>query len=107
MSGKLDKPLDEIVSAQRRSAGRRRSQRRASGRAAAAAPVGGIQKNAKPARGTANKGSPAKTAAVSGDSKVIVSNLVSLELASQLKQPFANNQQPKDVSEQQIKVCFR
>ena len=86
MSGKLDKPLDEIVSAQRKSAGRRRSQRRAPGRAAAPAPIGGIQKNAKPARGAANKGSPAKAAAVSGDSKVIVSNLVSSDALSRVTQ---------------------
>lgn len=85
MSGKLDKPLDELVSAQRRSAGRRHPQRRAAG----AAPVGGVQKTTKPARGAAAKPAPAKSAPVSGDSKIIVSNL------------------PKDVSEQQIKVCFR
>ncbi|KAK4094895.1 hypothetical protein Purlil1_591 [Purpureocillium lilacinum] len=85
MSGKLDKPLDEIVSAQRRSAGRRRSLRPRAGRPATTAPVGGIQKTTKPARGAAAKAAPAKAAAISGESKVIVSNL------------------PKDVSEQQIK----
>ena len=95
MSGKLDKPLDEIVSAQRRSAGRRRSLRPRAGRPATTAPVGGIQKTTKPARGAAAKAAPAKAAAISGESKVIVSNL---ELT------FV---QPKDVSEQQIKVCFR
>ncbi|GJN74536.1 RNA recognition domain-containing protein [Purpureocillium lilacinum] len=88
MSGKLDKPLDEIVSAQRRSAGRRRSLRPRAGRPATTAPVGGIQKTTKPARGAAAKAAPAKAAAISGESKVIVSNL------------------PKDVSEQQIKEYF-
>lgn len=78
MSGKLDKPLDEIVSAQRRSAGRRRSQRGAAGRAAAPAPVGGIKKNSKPPRGPASKVTPARAAAPQGESKVIVSNLVCL-----------------------------
>ena len=77
MSGKLDKPLDEIVSAQRRSA-TRRSTRRPAGRPAINAPVGGIQKTTRPARGAVAKAAPAKAAAVSGESKVIVSNLVRL-----------------------------
>lgn len=93
MSGKLDQSLDEILSTQRRSAGGpgRRSQRRSTGgRPAAAAPVGGVQKTSRPARGAAaNKPNAAKPAQGSGDSKVIVSNL------------------PKDVNEQQIKVCCR
>ncbi|KAM3511269.1 hypothetical protein MY11210_005070 [Beauveria gryllotalpidicola] len=87
MSGKLDKPLDDIVSARRKSAGNRRSQRRTAGRTAPA-PAGGIQK-AKPApRGAATKGAQGRTAGPPGESKVIVSNL------------------PKDVSEQQIKEYF-
>ena len=77
MSGKLDKPLDDIVSAQRQSArNRRSSQRRSTGRPAATAPVGGVHKTSKPARGAA-KQVPAKGAAPHGESKVIVSNLVS------------------------------
>ncbi|RCI14455.1 hypothetical protein L249_6125 [Ophiocordyceps polyrhachis-furcata BCC 54312] len=89
MSGKLDKPLDEIVSAQRRSAVRNRnSMRRSSGRPTPAAPVGGVQKSFRGARGAATKPTPAKGAALAGESKVIVSNL------------------PKDVSEQQIKEYF-
>ncbi|KAK5997272.1 mRNA export protein mlo3 [Cladobotryum mycophilum] len=92
MSGKLDKPLDEIVTAQRRSstAGRRRSLRRSTGgRPAPTAPAGGVQKStAKPTRAANAKAAPAKAAAPSGDSKVIVSNL------------------PKDVSEKQIKEYF-
>ncbi|KJZ80223.1 hypothetical protein HIM_00073 [Hirsutella minnesotensis 3608] len=88
MSGKLDKPLDEIVSAQRRSAGRNRAQRRSTGRPGTNAPIGGVQKATKPTRVTTAKPTPAKGAAVSGESKVIVSNL------------------PKDVSEQQIKEYF-
>ncbi len=86
MSGKLDKGLDELVTAQRKTAGRRRTQRRNAGRPAAAAPAGGIQKAAKPARGTAAK--PAKAAAVPhGDSKVIVSNLVSILTAPLMTVP--------------------
>ncbi|KAM4059210.1 RNA recognition motif domain-containing protein [Hirsutella rhossiliensis] len=89
MSGKLDKPLDEIVSAQRNSAGRRRSQRRSTGgRPAAAPPVGGVQKPTRATRGAAAKPAPSRGSSVIGESKVIVSNL------------------PKDVSEQQIKEYF-
>ncbi|KAJ3486753.1 hypothetical protein NLG97_g6553 [Lecanicillium saksenae] len=88
MSGKLDKPLDDIVSARRKSAGNRRSQRRTAGRTTTTAPAGGVQK-AKPApRGAAGKGAQGKAAGPQGESKVIVSNL------------------PKDVSEQQIKEYF-
>ncbi|KAG8417699.1 RNA-binding RNA annealing protein [Metarhizium acridum] len=88
MSSKLDKPLDDIVSAKRQSARNRRSSQRRSTGPKAAAPVGGIQKASKPARGSAAKPAPAKAAAAHGESKVIVSNL------------------PKDVSEQQIKEYF-
>ncbi len=79
MSGKLDQSLDEILTNQRRNQqGRRRSQRRPAGAANAAttAPAGGIQKNTKPARG-ATKPTPAKGAGLSGESKIMVSNLVS------------------------------
>ncbi|EGR45921.1 uncharacterized protein TRIREDRAFT_110636 [Trichoderma reesei QM6a] len=90
MSTKLDKPLDEIVTAQRRNSVRRRSLRRSTtGRPAATAPAGGVQKTAaKPSRGAAAKATPLKAAAPSGESKVIVSNL------------------PKDVTEKQIKEYF-
>ncbi|KAL7787791.1 hypothetical protein V8C37DRAFT_418855 [Trichoderma ceciliae] len=90
MSTKLDKPLDEIVTAQRRNSVRRRSLRRSTGgRPAPAAPAGGVQKTAaKPTRGTASKATPTKSAIPSSDSKVIVSNL------------------PKDVTEKQIKEYF-
>ncbi|KAI1364290.1 hypothetical protein F5Y08DRAFT_339773 [Xylaria arbuscula] len=88
-SGKLDQPLDEIISTQRRAAGtRRRSQRRTSGRPAAAAPVGGVQKTSRQPRNAATKQAPAKTAGGNGESKVVVSNL------------------PKDVNEAQIKEYF-
>lgn len=75
MSGKLDKPLDDIVSARRKSAGNRRSTRRTAGRPAAA-PAGGIQKAKPAARGAAGKGAAGKAAGPQGESKVIVSNLV-------------------------------
>lgn len=78
MSGKLDQALDDIVSSTRQRGGRRRTQRRSAGGPAAAAPVGGVQKTARPARGAAAKAPGARGPAPSGDSKVIVSNLVSL-----------------------------
>ncbi|EGX88497.1 RNA annealing protein Yra1, putative [Cordyceps militaris CM01] len=83
MSGKLDKPLDDIVSARRKSAGSRRSQRGAAGR-----PTAGIQKAKPTARNIAGKPAQGKATGPQGESKVIVSNL------------------PKDVSEQQIKEYF-
>ncbi|KAI1279752.1 hypothetical protein F5Y07DRAFT_32637 [Xylaria sp. FL0933] len=88
-SGKLDQPLDEIISTQRRAVGgRRRSQRRTSGRPVAAAPVGGVQKTSRQPRNAATKQAPAKAAGGNGESKVVVSNL------------------PKDVNEAQIKEYF-
>ncbi|KAI1179772.1 hypothetical protein F4777DRAFT_574597 [Nemania sp. FL0916] len=88
-SGKLDQPLDEIISTQRRAAGgHRRSQRRNAGRPAVAAPVGGVQKTSRQPRHAATKQTPAKSAGGNGESKVVVSNL------------------PKDVNEIQIKEYF-
>ncbi|KAI0799901.1 hypothetical protein GGR55DRAFT_471906 [Xylaria sp. FL0064] len=88
-SGKLDQPLDEIISTQRRAVGgRRRSQRRTAGRPVAAAPVGGVQKTSRQPRNAATKQAPAKAAGGNGESKVVVSNL------------------PKDVNEAQIKQYF-
>ncbi|KAH8160093.1 hypothetical protein CIB48_g8159 [Xylaria polymorpha] len=85
-SGKLDQPLDEIISTQRRAVGgRRRSQRRSAGRPVATAPVGGVQKTSRQPRNAAAKQAPAKAASGNGESKVVVSNL------------------PKDVNETQIK----
>ncbi|KAK3397305.1 hypothetical protein B0T20DRAFT_254416 [Sordaria brevicollis] len=91
MSGKLDQSLDEILSTQRRgkSNARGRGGRRSTGgKPANAAPAGGIQKNTKPARNAA-KPAPAKAAGLTGESKIVVSNL------------------PKDVSEGQIKEYFQ
>ncbi|KAI1506485.1 RNA recognition domain-containing protein [Biscogniauxia marginata] len=89
MSGKLDQPLDEIISSQRRAVGgRRRSQRRPAGRPATTAPVGGVQKTSRQNRATTSKQTPAKAAGGNGESKVVVSNL------------------PKDVNESQIKEYF-
>jgi THO complex subunit 4 len=109
MSGKLDKSLDEILSSRPRGgpAGRRRSQRRSSGRLATTAPVGGIQKTTKPTRAAAAKTAPIKAGARTSDSKVIVSNLVGRALFLCAMFTQLTTLQPRDVSEQQIKVCCR
>ena len=82
MSGKLDQSLDEILSTRRKTAGRRgRGGRRAGNgtKAATAAPVGGIQKNTRSAKAApAKRAVPSGPAAGSGESKIIVSNLVRL-----------------------------
>lgn len=78
MSGKLDQSLDDILSTRRKAGGRRGRGRRVpnGGRVTTAVPVGGIQKSAKTGRGVP-KVVPNGPAAGSGDSKIIVSNLVS------------------------------
>lgn len=90
--GKLDQSLDEILSSQRKnSQGRRRSQRRSVGAKPAAAPAGGIQKTTKPAR-TASKPASGKGAGLTGESKIMVSNLVchTPHLFVCCMDPFAN-----------------
>ena len=82
MSGKLDQSLDEILSTRRKTAGRRgRGGRRVGNatKAATVAPVGGIQKNTRGSKtATAKSVVPSGPAAGSGESKIIVSNLVRL-----------------------------
>ena len=78
MSGKLDQSLDEILStkpAARRGRGRRAVSGRVNG-GAAVAPTGGIKKNTRTTRATGKAMVPMGPASGSGDSKVIVSNLV-------------------------------
>lgn len=107
MSGKLDQSLDEILSTKRTPAGGRRSTRKTA-RPAAPAPVGGVKKNTKPARGAAAKPSSGKAPRLTGESKIIVSNLVRTSPLAAPNKLIANAfSQPKDVSESQIKVCYR
>ncbi|KAK3387116.1 hypothetical protein B0H63DRAFT_469229 [Podospora didyma] len=88
-TAKLNQTLDEILSTQRAARGRGRpTTRRSTGARPATAPAGGIQKNSKPAR-NANKSGAGKGAGLTGESKIMVSNL------------------PKDVSEAQIKEYFQ
>lgn len=106
MSGKLDQSLDEILSTQRKSAGHRRSTRKPA-RTATAAPAGGVHKNTKPARGNAARPASARGAKNIGESKIIVSNLVSIMSMPLIANALLTSCQPKDVSESQIKVCYR
>ena len=80
MSTKLDKSLDDILSTRKvaaKTAGRRGGRARRVPRAAAApAPAGGVQKKTKATNGTTKGAVPSGPAGASGDSKIIVSNLV-------------------------------
>lgn len=94
MSGKLDQSLDEILSTQRRAAGGRRGGnrlRRPAGRPATTAPVGGVQKTSRQTRAAATKQTPAKAAGGHGESKVVVSNLVSFFFIADLVRRFDHN----------------
>ena len=79
MSGKLDQSLDEIVSTHRRGGsnrGRRVRTTRQGGAKPAAAPVGGVKKTTRPVKG-ATKGVPTGPSGGVGESKILVSGLVS------------------------------
>ena len=81
MSGKLDQSLDDILSSRPRGgrAGRRGGRRAptAATKVATRAPVGGVQKSTKATKSSAKAAAPNGPAAGAGDSKIIVSNLVS------------------------------
>jgi len=79
MSSKLDQGLDEIISTNRSSRGRGRGRggRRVASKAAPTGPVGGIRKSTRTAaKGPARPAAPTGPANASGESKVMVSNLV-------------------------------
>lgn len=88
MSGKLDQSLDEILSARRPTARRGRPRRVAAGTktngVAATAPVGGVKKATRPTRTGAKTTAQNGPAPGSGESKIIVSNLVRPDLDSPL-----------------------
>ena len=82
MSGKLDQSLDDILSsrpARGRAVRRGRRAGTAGTKTTTRAPVGGIQKNTKGAKPSIKAAAPSGPAAGTGDSKIIVSNLVRLE----------------------------
>lgn len=80
MSGKLDQSLDEIMKdtkPARQGRGRGRPRKAAVKAAAAVAPTGGVTKKTKAAKVTRVAATPAVPAPTTGESKIIVSNLVS------------------------------
>lgn len=74
MADKLDMSLDTIVQDRRKSGRPRRSMRRTT--KTTVTPVGGVKKTTKPAK-TTDKVAPVG-AVLSGESKILVSNLVSV-----------------------------
>jgi THO complex subunit 4 len=88
MSDKLNQSLDDILSQRRTNPRSARPRRVAKGGAKPAAPVGGIKKNTRQPK-TTTKASNAAAAGiapkVNGESKIIVSNLVSPNRASSLR----------------------
>ena len=79
MSGKLDQSLDDILSSRPRGGRAVRRGRRAGTtgtKVAARAPTGGIQKSTRAAKPATKTTAPNGPAAGTGDSKIIVSNLV-------------------------------
>ena len=106
MSARLDKSLDEIISTQRRSSGGRGKGRRPHRNApAATAPVGGVKKNPKHAKG-AVKAIPTGPAGFSGEGKILVTGFVSFTTALP-ERCMLTSDQPKDITEPMIKVCYR
>ena len=79
MSGKLDQSLDDILSSRPRGGRAARRGRRAvtaGTKVSTRAPVGGVQKTTKATKASAKTAAPNGPAAGTGDSKIIVSNLV-------------------------------
>ena len=79
MSGKLDQSLDDILSSRPRGGRAARRGRRAvtaGTKVATPAPTGGVQKSTKATKATTKTAAPNGPAAGTGDSKIIVSNLV-------------------------------
>lgn len=107
MSGNLDKSLDEILSTRRNTARRGRARRAPNAtRKTTAAPVGGVSKAARNAPKPAGKSSvPSGQASGNGESKIIVSNLVSSPHPHIDLEQLLILSQPPDVNEAQIKVC--
>lgn len=103
MSGKLDKSLDDILKGHRQTKGRgRRAPKPGKPNGAIAAPVGGIKKATRVVR-TAVKGAAPTGPSANGESKIIVSNLVSAFRSNNVS-IAADITQPADVTEAMMKV---
>lgn len=90
-AGKLDRSLDEILKDRRANARRPRRARPANGAKAAApaaAPVGGVKKTTKPTKSAGKAAIPTGPSSGSGESKIIVSNLVRPLNKEGAKQPM-------------------
>lgn len=101
----MELSLDDILKTRRQSSRRGRGGRRSdAGRPAApAGPVGGVQKANK--QGKQPKAAPAAPAAPSGgETKIMISNLVS-PFAALRAMNLANPAQPLDVEQNQLQVC--
>ena len=108
MSGKLDQSLDEILKTTRRPATRRgRGGRRVPNtpRTTAVAPVGGVKKNTVKQPKGKNASIPSGPALANKESKVIISNFVSLSHLSRVTKKCINENKASDVNENMIKVC--
>jgi THO complex subunit 4 len=105
MSARLDKSLDEIISTRRGTSGRGRGRRVHRTAPAATAPVGGVKKNPKPAKG-AVKNVPTGPSGSSGEGKIQVTGFVSI-IATCSEIRMLTSDQPKDINEPMIKVCYR
>lgn len=100
---RLDQSLESIISSRKQSTRKGRGGRRPdAGRPAApAAPVGGVKKSTKQTKQT--KAAPAGPAPASGESKIMISNLV-CRLLPDAPNP-ANHIKPLDVEQGQLQVC--
>lgn len=77
-NAKLDQSLDSILAARKKNAPRQLRRRAPVGTKATAAPVGGVKKTQKGVKKTDTQKTTAKPAPPRRDSKIIVSNLVSV-----------------------------
>jgi THO complex subunit 4 len=102
---RLDQSLESIISSRKQSTRKGRGGRRsdAGGRpAATAAPVGGVKKSTKQNK-QPKAAAAAAAAAPSGESKIMISNLVCT--VSIHPKTSANSLQPLDVEQNQLQVC--
>jgi hypothetical protein len=104
-SNKMEQSLDDILKASKTSRRGRSGRHSGAGRPAAApGPVGGVSKSTR--QGKPAKAAPtAPTAALGGETKIMVSNLVSLPLCLRLFTNLTNLYQPKDVDQAALQVC--
>jgi len=89
MSAKLDQSLDTILAARRKNTRPRRVHGKTAGAKPAAAPIGGVKKPMRPTKKAEKASSPA--IAAKGESKIMISNLVSFPTVCHQNELPANN----------------